>query len=54
MYAKRYEVTIQLLLWKPFRAFVMAISDVAMIVVSMVDRKRLRHNLSEFQRILAF
>ena len=48
-YVRRYDVTIQLLFSKPFKALVMATSAVLTIVVSIVERKRLRHKLAEFQ-----
>lgn len=46
-YVRRYDVTIQLLLTKPFKALVIATSVVLTIVVSIVERKRLRHKLAE-------
>lgn len=46
---RRYDVTIQLFFSKPFKALVMATSAVLTIVVSIVDRNRLRHKLAEYQ-----
>ena len=48
-YVRRYDVTIQLLFAKPFKALVMATSAVLTIVVSIVERNRLRHKLAECQ-----
>ena len=48
-YVRRYDVTIQLLFTKPFKALVMATSAVLTIVVSIVERKRLRHKLAKHQ-----
>lgn len=49
-YVRRYDVTIQLPFWKPFKALVMATSDVLTMVVSIVDRNMLKHNLQKYQQ----
>ena len=48
-YVRRYDGTIQVFFSKPFKALVMATSAVLTIVVSIVERKRLRHRLAEYQ-----
>ena len=49
-YVRRYDVTIQLPFWKPFKALVIVTRDVLTMVVSMVDRNKLKHNLQRYQQ----
>ena len=49
-YVRRYDVTIQLPFWKPFKALVIATRDVLTMVVSIVDRNKLKHNLQIYQQ----
>ena len=49
-YVRRYDVTIQLPFWKPFKALVIETTDVLTMVVSIVDRNKLRHNLQKCQQ----
>jgi hypothetical protein len=47
VYVNRYDVTIQLLISKPFKSFVMATSAVPTTVLSRVERNRQRHKLPD-------
>jgi len=50
VYVSKYEVTIQLLISKPFNSFVMATSAVPTTVLSRVERNRQRHRLPSVSR----